>query len=283
MQTLEGRIAVVTGAASGIGNALATRLASEGMAVVLADIEQTALDGAVETLRASGASAVGHLTDVSSADSVSALAERAFDEFGGVHLLCNNAGVLTGGACWEAPVSDWDWVLGVNLYGVVHGIRSFVPRLLEQDGASHIVNTASMAGLTSMPYSSVYCVSKHACLALSECLYHEMQAAGGKVGVSVLCPEVIATRINRSERNRQSGYKRGDDAAPTGEEAVLAGLEQFIATGLPPAEMADRVVDAVLNDRFYILSDPADVWSQMATARLDAIRDRVNPSFSMGS
>src|SRR4051794_21276914 len=173
MQELNGRVAVVTGGASGIGFALASAFAAEGMKVVLGDIEAPALDDAVAKLESSGAEAIGVRTDVSDDASVAALAAAAVDRFGAIHIACNNAGVGGGGLSWEAPLSTWEWVLGVNMWGVIHGIRAFVPILMEQDEA-HIVNTASIAGLAAGPFMGPYNASKHAVVALSETLYHEM-------------------------------------------------------------------------------------------------------------
>jgi NAD(P)-dependent dehydrogenase (short-subunit alcohol dehydrogenase family) len=281
MQEFQGKVAVITGAASGIGMALATQAAREGMKVVVADVESSALEHVATRLRSSGAEALAVRTDVARADSVQELAEKTLEAFGAVHLLCNNAGVFTGGASWEAPDADWDWVLGVNVYGVVHGIRSFVPILLAQTDESHIVNTASMAGLTTMPFSSVYSVSKHACVALSECLHHEMVVAGGKVKVSVLCPEGIATRINTSFRNRPNEHGRKDDAAPAGEDAVLEGLDRLVGGGLDPSAMAERVFAGVRDERFYLLPPESSPWRSACHERLDQIRTATNPTFSI--
>ncbi|MCZ6465376.1 MAG: SDR family NAD(P)-dependent oxidoreductase [Proteobacteria bacterium] len=278
MKDFNGKVAVVTGAASGIGLALARALAGQGMKVVLADVEDEALRGAAETLAGEGAETLAVRTDVTVADDVSALAERTLDRFGAVHVICNNAGVFTGGLTWEAPLEDWEWVMGVNLLGVVHGIRTFVPILLEQD-EGHVVNTASMAGVTSMPFTGVYCTSKHAVLALSESLYHELALRGAKVGVSALCPEEVATRIDRSERNRPDHLKRPADAPESAEGVVMQeAITQAVNRGTPPETIAARVLDAIRDERFYVLSDGA--WRRACETRLEDIRLGRNPTFS---
>lgn len=273
MQELRGKTAVVTGAASGIGLALATRFGAEGMRVVLADVEADALARAAKDLAASGVACVAVRTDVSRAEDVDALARRAVDAFGAVHVVCNNAGVFGGGLSWEASLEDWRWVLDVNLWGVIHGLRSFVPLLLAHGEEAHVVNTASMAGLTSGPLTGPYTVSKHAVVALSETLHHEMAMRGGKVGVSVLCPEGVATGIADSERNRPAG----DRPAPTAEQAmVAAGLKGVIAQGLAPSVMAERVVGAIRERRFYVLAE--DQWRGAAELRCEDVRLGRNPT-----
>ena len=230
MDQFSRRVAVVTGAASGIGLALARRFGSEGMRVVLADIEAGPLERAEAQLSASGIETLAVRTDVSRADEVDALARKTIDAFGAVHLVCNNAGVFVGGNSWEVPIADWEWVLGVNFWGVVHGLRSFVPLLLAHGEDAHIVNTASMAGLVSLPFTAPYCVSKHAVVTLSESLHHEMTLRQAKLGVSVLCPEVVATQIGDSGRNRPAGA--ADPANETPEQAyVRTALEKSIERG----------------------------------------------------
>src|SRR5947209_6277182 len=204
MQEFRGRVAVVTGAASGIGFALAERAASEGMTVVLSDVEATALEAAAARLKARGFNVLAHRVDVSNEAEVEGLAARAYSEFGAVHLLCNNAGVIDRPRpAWEHSVADWQWVLSVNLWGVVHGLRAFVPRMLAGGEEGHIVNTASMAGLiTGGIGSAVYDASKHAVLSLSESLYKDLLIRQTKVSASVLCPGLVNTNIFAAERNR---------------------------------------------------------------------------------
>jgi len=278
MEVLAGKTAVVTGAASGIGFALAKRLGAEGMRVVLADVEADALERAARELGAAGVETIAVRTDVASAEQVEALAQRATDAFGALHLVCNNAGVFAGGNAWEVSLADWAWTLGVNLWGVIHGVRSFVPRLLAHGEEAHLVNTASMAGLMTNPFSGPYTVSKHAVVALSEVLYHELTLSGSKVGVSLLCPEAVATRIGESERNRPGDSST--TATPT-EKMVRGALQQAIAKGLAPEQLADRVVRAVRERRFYVLSD--DSWRRAVEQRCEDVRLARNPSFAPSS
>ena len=254
MRELKGKCAVVTGGASGIGRAMAEAFANEGMRVVLADIEPGALEEATNALRASGASVLGVPTDVSQPDQVQALADRAVAEFGRVDVICNNAGVALSGPTWQHTLADWEWLLGVNLWGVVHGVRTFVPLMLKQGGEGHIVNTGSVAGLTSNPFMSIYNVSKHAVVTLSETLQKELTLMGTPVRISVLCPGFVNTRILDAERNRPAALQNAvaTERNPTFEEMASASL----AAGLPPARVAAQVVDAVKTERFYILTHP---------------------------
>lgn len=244
----------MTGAASGIGFGLSERFASEGMRVVMADIEEPALVEAAELLARRGAEVLPVPTDVSQPEQVDALRDRALQAFRAVHLLCNNAGVVgLGATVWEMTRAEWEWVLGVNLWGVINGIRSFVPVLLQQD-AAHVVNTASVAGLTAGvlgPYS----VSKHGVVALSEALYFQLQPQGPHVGVSVLCPGWVRTRIADSERNRPAGLELRADTDPAWAAAREMG-RQMIEAGMEPSQVAAHVVDAIRSRRFYVLTHP---------------------------
>src|ERR1700733_2921273 len=201
MENLRDKVAVITGGASGIGKAVAVRTAAEGMKLVLADIEEPALEATASALTAEGADVLAVVTDVSDASSVQALRDRALQHFGAVHLVHNNAGVGVGGPIWEVTEEEWRWILGVNLWGVVHGISAFVPVLLEQ-GEGHVVNTASIAGLSSTPGLGPYTATKHAVVAISESLFKDLRAAGAPIGVSVLCPGFVQTGIAQSDRNR---------------------------------------------------------------------------------
>jgi len=246
-----GRVAVVTGAASGIGLALSQRFASEGMRVVMADVEAPALAEAADLLAGRGAEVLPVVTDVSSGEQVDELRDRALDAFGAVHVVCNNAGVAgLGRPLWEMSRRDWEWVLGVNLWGVINGVRAFVPVLLEQD-AAHVVNTASLAGLTTGilgPYS----VTKHAVVALSEGLHFQLAHHGATVGVSVLCPGWVRTRISDAGRNRPPDLEPPPELDP----AVAEALRGFVENGMDPARVADHVVDAIRAGRFYVLTHP---------------------------
>ncbi len=213
MQEFRDRVAVITGAASGIGRALAQRCAQEGMKVVLADVEESALIETAAEVRASGAPALAVVTDVSNIRAVEALAQQTLDMFGAVHLLCNNAGVAAGTTIWDSTLADWEWVLAVNLWGVIYGVRVFVPIMLSQDTDCHIVNTASIAGLIAGPGLGVYKVAKHGVVTLSETLYYELAQRDAKVKVSVLCPSSRRSGTSNSTsspiRKRRSGCGDG--------------------------------------------------------------------------
>jgi NAD(P)-dependent dehydrogenase (short-subunit alcohol dehydrogenase family) len=281
MKELRGRVAVVTGAASGIGRALAERFGREGMQVVLADVDRAGLAESERAVRALGAKALSVPTDVTRADQVSALAERTLQVFGGVHVVCNNAGVFAAGPSWQAPLSDYEFVLGVNVWGVIHGVRSFVPILLERGEEGHVVNTASMAALTSMPLSAAYTMSKHAVLALSETLYLELRGRGAPIGVSALCPEAIATGIAHSERARPPHLRRKAGEAEGPEFSLVEGaIREAIARGAAPERIAERVVQAIREDRFYVLPEN-DPWLAACEARLEDIRLRRNPTLAV--
>src|SRR4051812_7918571 len=280
MDQLEGKVAVVTGAASGIGRALADRFAAERMKVVLADVEAGALEVAEKELRDSGAEVLAVQTDVSDPGSVDALARATVDAYGAAHVICNNAGVGGGGQMQSLTTADWEWVLGVNLWGVIHGMRAFLPILLEQDEA-HVVNTASMAGLVSGPFMGPYNASKFAVVAISETLFKEMAMQGGKVGVSVLCPGWVNTNIGDSERNRPEALRGADaEAGAEASTGMRDMLRQMLSTGMPPAEVADRVLDAVLRRRFYVLTHP-DMKPAIET-RLRSILDEEDPPSPAG-
>lgn len=279
MKELKSKVAVVTGGASGIGRAMAGRFAAEGMRVVIADVDPEALEIAEAEMRANGAAVASRRTDVRLGEDLEALATFTLDTFGGVNVLCNNAGIGIGGGIWQQTVKDWEWMLGVNLMGVVHGIRAFVPIMLEQGDECHVVNTASGAGLTVRPFLGMYAATKHAVVALSEVLYHELRFAGGKVGVSVLCPAVVNTRIGESERNRP-GELANESAG--GNPAQMAAMEQAfraaLAAGLPPAEVAGAVVEAIREDRFYILTHE-ETKSRVRTRMEDILEGR-NPTLT---
>ena len=268
---------MITGGASGIGHAMAEAFAAEGARVVLADIEPDALDETARGLRAAGASVLAVPTDVSKPDAVQALAHRAVAEFGRVDVVCNNAGVALSGPTWEHSLQDWEWLLGVNLWGVVHGIRTFVPLMLEQGGEGHIVNTGSVAGLTSNPFMSIYNVSKHAVVTLSETLHKELSLMEAPVKVSVLCPGFVSTRILDAERNRPAGLQNPAPAErhPTFEEMAHTA----IAAGLPPSDAAARVVDAVKQERFYVLTHPE--FAPRVRERMEDILEARNPAAAL--
>jgi NAD(P)-dependent dehydrogenase (short-subunit alcohol dehydrogenase family) len=252
MKELKGKVAAVTGAASGLGRAMALAFADEGMHVALGDVA-----GAAEVfvaVRAKGVSAISMTLDVSKAQEVEAFAELIDKDLGGAHVVCNNAGVSPLGAAWETSLDDWRWIVDVNLWGVIHGVRSFVPRLLKRN-EGHVVNTASVAGIINPPGSSAYNVTKHAVVALSETLHHDLRERGSAVGVSVLCPAYVPTGIADSERNRPAGTQ-----ATMKTKEILAReqmLKKAVSSGrLSADDVAKAVVQAVKEERFYILTHP---------------------------
>lgn len=281
MREFEGRVAVVTGAASGIGRALAECFAGERMRVVLADVEADALESARAALATTGAEVIAVRTDVAKADEVERLADATITAFGKVHVVCNNAGVFTGGRAWQAPLSDYEWVFGVNVWGVLHGVRSFLPRMLALGEPGHIVNTASMAGVTNAPMASAYYMSKHAVVALSESLFHELAMENAPIGVSVLCPEMVHTGIARSERNRPAHLQRGALEDDPGRDVVEGSIRELIHLGVPPATIAARVLQGIRDDRFWILSEEGGAWRDACDTRLEDIRLARNPTLKV--
>ena len=277
MKAFRDKVAVITGAASGIGRAIADRCATEGMRVVLADIEEKALVQVETRLKSDGASVLSVVTDVSKIEDIEALAQRTLETFGAVHLLCNNAGVGSGSTAWDTTVNEWKWVLGVNLWGVIHGTQVFVPIMLEQDSESHIVNTSSITGLLPYHPSAAYHASKHAVVALSEKMYYDLGENRSKVKVSVLCPGWVKTRILEAERNRPTELQ--DDAAElviTPEmEKVMRGTQHAIETGMTPSAVADQVFQAIRNDQFYILTHPE--FTPIVRARMETIAAGSDP------
>lgn len=276
MELTAGKVAVVTGAASGIGLALAERFAHAGLDVVLADIEQSALQAAEQKVAGLGAKTLAVPTDVSDQAAVNALAAAAVDRFGAVHVVCNNAGVTTDADPWFGPISAWRWVLGVNLWGVIHGIRAFLP-LLAAQRESYIVNTASVNGLIPGPSPS-YDATKHAVVAVSEDLYRAMKVAGLPVGVSVLCPGPARTSILQAERNWSQSL--GEVPPPAATAAVtVPHLQRAIDEGMAPAAVADLVADAITADRFWVFTDPR--FTQVALDRWQRIAEGRNPQIEV--
>lgn len=281
MKNFKDKVAVITGGASGFGREFATIGARLGMKLVLADVQQEALDKATAELEAQGAQVLAVRCDVRKGEQVQALADATMERFGAVHLVFNNAGVGSGGLVWENSVADWEWVLGVNLWGVIHGVRVFTPLMLEcakkEDGyEGHIVNTASMAGMLNAPNMGVYNVSKHAVVSLSETLYQDLQLVKAPIGASVLCPYFVPTGISQSHRNRPDDVKV--DAAPTASQvAAQAVSEKAVSSGKVTAQqVAEATFDAIREGQFYIYSHP-HALGNVQTRMEDIVLHR-NPS-----
>lgn len=276
----KGKTAVLTGAGSGFGLECARIGARLGMKLVLVDVQQDALDQVTAEIKAAGAQVLPFRLDVSNAAQMEAMGQAVFERFGAPHLVFNNAGVAAGGLVWESSVKDWEWVLGVNLWGVIHGVRIFTPMMLEAAAKDpswqgHIVNTASMAGLLNPPNMGVYNVSKHAVVSLSETLYQDLALVTDQIGASVLCPFFVATGISQSQRNRP-----GDLAAENPTHSQLIGQamnDKAVSSGkVTAADVAQKVFDAVAANRFYIYSHPKAIHS--VQTRLEDIMQARNPT-----
>lgn len=271
MKEFAGKVAVVTGAASGMGRAFAERFAAEGMAVVLADVEPDPLEGAVAELRSRGYDVLGVQTDVSDRAAVERLARAVLDRYGAVHLVVNNAGVegYMDGPIWEATEKDWAWTMGVNFWGVVHGVQTFLPIMLRQGAEGHLVNTVSMTAL--VPSRSMYGITKHAVLALTETVRNQLQERGAPIGVSALCPGLVATRLFQGSRNRPPHLQ--NERPPAEAEAGRRRREEMhrrLATsGMKPSEVADILVRGIRENRLYILTDHD--WDEDIRKRAQAI------------
>jgi NAD(P)-dependent dehydrogenase (short-subunit alcohol dehydrogenase family) len=276
MQEFEGRVAVVTGGASGIGLALARRLAAEGMKLALADVDGKRLEAARDELAAAGSEVIAVPTDVASPEAVDALAGTTLDAFGAVHVVANNAGVAVTGPLWEGRLADMHWAFGVNFWGVIHGIRTFVPILREQGEPAHVVNTASMAALTSVPYLDVYAASKHAVLALSECLYKELALEQSPVHASVVCPGLIKTPLMKN--SAEAGGSAASELGPGG-----ALMNQYLTNGTEsgwdPSLVADAIFEGIRDERFYIVPTQPELF-EAVELRLSELRERRNPSIA---
>lgn len=269
MKELNGKVAVVTGAASGIGFALSKRFVAEGMQVVMADVEEEALARSATQLEADGADVLGVLCDVSDAAAMRDLAEQTLSAYGGVHVVCNNAGVGPAGLMLETTPEEWEWIVGVNVMGVAHGVVAFAPLMVEA-GEGHIVNTASEAGLVTNSVLGMYCATKHAVVGLTESLWREVHPQG--VGVSCLCPNLVNTQIFNSERNRPYGTE-----LTATQNAIMTPLRETLsARGIAPSEVADNVVSAIVEDRFWVFTH--DITPEAAAVRFTDIEARRNPT-----
>lgn len=274
MRELRGKVAVITGAGSGIGRALAGRFAAEGMHVVLADVDDVRLRTVEAELGERGVQVLPVHCDTSVEESVQELARRTLERFGGAHVLCNNAGVAGVGDPWNGPMSVWDWVVGINLYGVVHGIRAFLPIMADQ-GEGHIVNTASMAGLLAMPGLAPYNATKHAVVAISEGLHGELAAKQSPVRVSVLCPSFVQSNLMVDPKWSDRLGDRPTDTSDMIGAAMTDYLRAGVESGMPADDVAAMVVDAVQAERFWILTH--DEMKPFVTERFQKAVDGVNP------
>lgn len=277
MKDFEGKVAVVTGAASGIGLAMATRFAQEGMKVVLADIEEPALEAAVTKLRQQEHDVLGVTTDVSKPEAIENLARQTLDAYGKVHILCNNAGIgsVPVNGIWEATLQDWRWSMNVNVWSVIYGVHTFVPIMIEQDEEAHVVNTASMAGLAQG--NRIYSVTKHAVVALSEALHDGLNLQHTKVRCSVLCPGLTNTNLPFAARNRPIDLRNYPEEAPSAAqlERSASSKRMVEAQGLRPERTAEMVLQAIRDEQFYILTH--DDYDDVIRERMENILARRNP------
>ncbi|MCL2346536.1 MAG: SDR family NAD(P)-dependent oxidoreductase [Desulfobulbus sp.] len=280
MKNFDGRVAVVTGGGSGIGEALSWRLAREGVKVVVTDIDLAAASRVSEALTKAGHRALAVRTDVAKGEEVEALAQTAYDAFGRVDILCNNAGIVPSGRnrpVWEYPLEDWKWAFDVNMMGVVYGLRSFVPRMLAQGGDAHIMTTASVAGLMSGSGSAVYSAAKHAAVRITEALYASLLEMSAPIGVTLLCPGLVNTRIYQSERNRpQELLPAGGAAEETAELKAIA--DKMYGGAISPEEVAEMIFAAIRDNQFYVLTTHS--FDEAIESRMRAILTRTNPHFA---
>jgi NAD(P)-dependent dehydrogenase (short-subunit alcohol dehydrogenase family) len=275
MKEFKGKVAVITGGASGIGRGIAERCVSEGMKVVLADIDEANLTKAETELKTKGGTVLGVRTDVSKRSDVELLARQALDAFGQVHLLFNNAGVAARGTPWEATWNDWEWVIGVNLWGVIHGVKVFTPLMLAQNTECHIINTSSAAGLIVGGASAPYAATKHAVVALSESLYLTLQQRNSPVKVSVLCPGLVRTNIVNAGRNRPAELRNEPVTMTQEMHAGLAAFKAAMEASMPPLQVADVVFAAIKKEQFYILPHPE--CTELIRLRTDNLLRMENP------
>ncbi len=273
MKEFKNRVAVVTGAASGIGRGIADRCQQAGMKIVLADIEEETLKKTEVELKTAGADTLAVLTDVSKAEDIESLAKKTLDAFGAVHLLFNNAGVCvnTRTSISENTLADWEWIMGVNLWGVIHCLRKFVPIMLQQKTVGHIVNTASIAGFMSTPGMGIYHVTKHGIVTLSETLYHELKLKESMIGVSVLCPGFVRTQILESERNRPTDLRN-----PSNNKNADQEFENVIQEGMTPEQVTEKVFNAIQENKFYIFTHPE--FKKIFQLRFEDILQERNPT-----
>lgn len=275
MQELHGKVAVITGGGSGIGRSLAHAFAAQGMKVVLADVNEVSMRAVEAELAEGGTEVLPVVCDTSLEANVHALAQATLDRFGAAHLLCNNAGVAGKGDPWSGPMSSWDWVIGINLYGVIHGIRAFLP-IMQDQGEGHIVNTASMAGLIALPGAAAYNATKTAVVAISEGLFLELRGSGSPVGVSVLCPGFVRTNLLAGQQwQARLGPEPPTTTNPVG-QMIETMLADGVQNGVDPDGIAAQVLDAVRSDRFWILTHPE--MRQAPVERMQRAAAQENPA-----
>lgn len=284
MKEFKDKVAVITGAAGGIGRGIADKCVQEGMRVVLADIDAKALSQTEEELKATGATILSVLTDVSKAEDIEALAQKTLDTFGVVHLFSNNAGVYLSKPIWEHSIADWNWILGVNLWSIIHSIRVFIPIMLEQDIECIFVNTASLAGIISG--GGIYGMTKHAIVSLSESLYYELTQKGSKVKAFVLCPWYVNTRIWDNERNRSIEEKNdiaeiiSDPKTKRRLKIIERDMKRFrrnVEAGISCEKVADSVFQAIRDEKFYILTDDSPWWKELVRNHMESLLKGKNP------
>lgn len=278
MFELKNKVAVVTGAASGIGSAIAKRCAYEGMKIVLADIDEKSLANTEKVLKSMGADTLSVVCDVSKESDMSLLAKKTLEFFGEVHLLFNNAGVATGTVLWENTTADWQWALGVNLWGLINSTKIFVPIMFKQKSQCHIVNTASIAGLTACPGNGIYSVTKHAIVNFSETLYYELKLANSQIDVSVVCPGFVRTRLMDSERNRPAdlrNFPENKDYSPQ-KQRLEQMFRDGVMNGMTPEQVVEDVFDAIQKKKFYVFNH--DESKALIKQRMDDILNENNPT-----
>ncbi|MFX0202773.1 MAG: SDR family NAD(P)-dependent oxidoreductase [Candidatus Hodarchaeota archaeon] len=280
MKEFKNKVVVVTGAASGIGKGLASHCVERGMKVVLADIEEAPLQETKQSFQDQGAEVLAIRTDVSKLPDVEVLAEKTIETYGSVDLLFNNAGVIGAlGLPWESTQSDWQWIIGVNLWGIIHGIKVFVPIMLRQGSDCHIVNTASIAGLSTVPVAA-YAMTKHGIIGLTEALYLQLREVNARIGVSVLCPRVIRSRIHESDRNRPAELRNEVESPPLTpqQQVTLERFLKMLETAMTPEQYAEKVFNAIEEDKFYVFSE--DKYRENIQQRMGIILGEGSPELS---
>lgn len=278
MIALKNKVAVITGAAGGIGSAIAERCAYEGMKVVLADIDEKSLVSTERVIKSMGADTLSVICDVSKESDMHSLAQKTLETFGEIHLLFNNAGVATSTVLWENTAEDWRWALGVNLWGLINSTKIFVPIMLKQNSQCHIINTASIAGLTAGPGNGIYSVTKHAIVNFSETLYYELKVANSQIDVSVICPGFVRTRLMDSERNRPMELRNSPESINNSpqKQRIEQMLRDGVMNGMPPEQVAEDVFDAIQKKKFYIFTHKES--KVLVKQRMDDILNENNPT-----